>query len=141
MDELDLSALPGRRRGRGGRAPVDTPERILGQKVRLRMLLAMARVPVISFTDLHAIVEANVGNLSLHARRLEAWGYIAIWKGFVNRFPRTEYRLTPDGRRRLEEYLARHRNVYGVDLTLEPPGAPTSDPATRLPAPSSIASS
>lgn len=41
----------------------------------------------------------------MHARKLEDAGYIACTKSFDGRIPRTEYRLTPEGRRALERYL------------------------------------
>ncbi|MCA1580150.1 MAG: transcriptional regulator, partial [Acidobacteria bacterium] len=43
--------------------------------------------------------------LSVHARKLEEAGYIACRKGFDGRVPRTEYRLTAEGRRAFEKYL------------------------------------
>jgi len=45
------------------------------------------------------------GNLSVHARKLEDAGYIACTKTFANRLPKTEFNLTPAGRRALEKYL------------------------------------
>ena len=45
------------------------------------------------------------GNLSVHARKLEDAGYIACTKSFAGRLPKTEYRLSPSGRRALEKYL------------------------------------
>jgi DNA-binding PadR family transcriptional regulator len=41
----------------------------------------------------------------VHARKLEDAGYLACAKSFEGRIPRTEYRLTPAGRRALEHYL------------------------------------
>jgi DNA-binding MarR family transcriptional regulator len=93
---------------RGGRPPIDTPERLIGQPVRLRILMILSGVESMSFRDLQQIVATNYGNLSLHARRLEGFGYIRIEKHFVARVPRTDYRLTPEGRQALEAYLAAH---------------------------------
>jgi DNA-binding PadR family transcriptional regulator len=41
----------------------------------------------------------------VHARKLEEAGYLVCKKSFEGRMPRTEYRLTADGRRALEKYL------------------------------------
>jgi predicted transcriptional regulator len=90
---------------RGGRPPIDTPERVISQAVRLRMLQVLADVESMSFTRLQQIVETNYGNLSLHGRRLEGFGYIAIEKSFVARLPRTDYRITDEGRTALRAYL------------------------------------
>jgi DNA-binding MarR family transcriptional regulator len=72
------------------------------------MLLALDGADSITFTRLQEIVDTNYGNLSLHARRLEQFGFIRIAKSFVARVPRTEYQLTPEGRRALQAYLAQH---------------------------------
>jgi len=43
--------------------------------------------------------------LSVHARRLEEAAYVDCIKSFEGRVPRTEYRLTPAGRKAFERYL------------------------------------
>jgi DNA-binding MarR family transcriptional regulator len=69
------------------------------------MLIALSERPSISFTQLQRIVKTNCGSLSLHAGRLERFGYITIEKTFVDRMPRTEYALTDEGRAALLQYL------------------------------------
>jgi DNA-binding PadR family transcriptional regulator len=54
---------------------------------------------------LRAALEVSDGNLSVHARKLEDAGYVACTKGFEGRTPRTEFKLTPAGRRAFEKYL------------------------------------
>ena len=51
------------------------------------------------------VIKTSDGNLSVHARKLEGAGYIAVRKGFEDRKPKTDYRLTPKGRTALEKYL------------------------------------
>ena len=41
----------------------------------------------------------------MHARKLEDAEYVACAKSFAGRVPKTEYRLTTQGRRALERYL------------------------------------
>ena len=41
----------------------------------------------------------------MHARKLEDAGYVACAKFFAGRLPKTEYRLTAEGRRALKTYL------------------------------------
>ena len=43
--------------------------------------------------------------MSVHARRLEEAGYVVCRKSFVGRVPRTEYRITEQGRRALNAYI------------------------------------
>jgi len=70
--------------------------------------MVLAGTQSMSFRDLQEIVATNYGNLSLHARRLESFGYVRIEKHFVDRVPRTDYHLTAEGRRALDAYLAAH---------------------------------
>ena len=41
----------------------------------------------------------------MHARKLEEAAYITCRKSFEGRVPKTEYAITPVGRRALERYL------------------------------------
>jgi DNA-binding PadR family transcriptional regulator len=59
-----------------------------------------------SFNELKALLNTTDGNLSVHARRLEEAGYVSCAKTFEGRLPKTTYRLTAEGRRARERYLA-----------------------------------
>ena len=80
-------------------------DRLIHERMRLGIVSALAVRPSLSFNELKEMLGATDGNLSVHARRLEDAGYITCTKGFEGRVPRTEYALTPDGRRALERYL------------------------------------
>ena len=80
-------------------------DRIIHERVRLGILSALAVNDTLAFNDLKRLMKATDGNLSVHARRLEEAEYIQCTKSFEGRLPRTEYRLTPTGRRALERYL------------------------------------
>jgi DNA-binding PadR family transcriptional regulator len=60
------------------------------------------------------VLKTTDGNLSVHARKLEEAGYIRVTKGFEDRKPRTEYRLTPKGRRALEQYLQQMEGILSA---------------------------
>ena len=96
MDDLPLSSVQ-----------KDTPQldRLIHEKLRLGIVSALAATPALTFSDLKKLLETTDGNLSVHARKLEEAGYIACEKSFEGRVPRTEYRLTGDGRKALERYL------------------------------------
>ena len=66
---------------------------------------ALAVNEQLTFNELKALFEVSDGNLSAHARKLEEAGYIACAKSFEGRRPRSEYRLTPTGRKALHRYL------------------------------------
>ena len=103
-EELDRLAFRPRRR-RGPR--IDRAERLLEQPVRLGMLKALAEAESLTFTHLKKVLNTSDGNISVHARKLEGAGFILCEKTFAGRIPRTEYRLTADGRRALDEHLAK----------------------------------
>jgi DNA-binding MarR family transcriptional regulator len=73
--------------------------------MRLGIVSALAVNDSLSFGDLKKILKTTDGNLSVHARRLEEAEYVTCTKYFEGRLPRTEFRLTPLGRRALERYL------------------------------------
>jgi len=92
---------------RGGRPPIERPDQVVGQHVRGRILKALSDTGALSFSDVLAITGTSSGGLSLHARKLEGFGYITIEKSFVGRIPQTTFRLTPAGREALEQHAAR----------------------------------
>jgi DNA-binding MarR family transcriptional regulator len=105
----DRSPPPAPLRGvRGGVAGEHAPEldSLIHHRLRLGILSALAAAESLSFNELKGILKTTDGNLSVHARKLEDAQYIAVEKSFEDRLPRTEYRLTPAGRRAFEKYLA-----------------------------------
>ena len=88
----------------GGEAPLQL-DQLIHERVRLGIVSALAVNGSVSFTDLKGLLSTTDGNLSAHARKLEEAGYIACKKSFEGRVPKTEYRLTAQGRRALERYL------------------------------------
>jgi DNA-binding HxlR family transcriptional regulator len=86
-------------------APADL-DRLIHEHVRLGIVSALAVNRALTFNELKALLKASDGNLSVHARKLEQADYVVCDKTFEGRVPRTEYRLTPLGRRALEKYLS-----------------------------------
>ena len=80
-------------------------DRVIHERTRLGVVSALAVNSSLTFNELKKLVGASDGNLSVHARKLEEAGYISCTKSFAGRMPKTEYRLTPAGRRELERYL------------------------------------
>ena len=77
---------------------------LVHQRVRLGILSALAAGGATSFTDLKTALDLTDGNLSVHARKLEEAGYVAVSKTTAGG-PLTEFSLTGAGRRALTEYL------------------------------------
>ncbi|MDF1504433.1 transcriptional regulator [Roseisolibacter sp. H3M3-2] len=92
---------------RGAAAAGTAPDldQLIHERVRLGIVSALAVNESLSFTELKALLQASDGNLSVHARKLEDAGYVRCEKTFEGRVPRTDYRLTAEGRRALARYL------------------------------------
>ena len=92
-------------RGRSAEESALSLDRLIHERTRLGIVSALAVNSALSFNDLKKLVGATDGNLSVHARKLEDAGYISCTKSFAGRLPKTEYRLSPAGRKALERYL------------------------------------
>jgi DNA-binding HxlR family transcriptional regulator len=99
------------RRGARGLDP------LIHERMRLAIVTALAVHDSLSFNQLKRLLGTTDGNLSVHARKLEQADYIACSKSFDGGLPRTEYRLSEDGRRALERYLD---DMEGIIRTVRP---------------------
>ena len=98
-----------------GGEPLSTAlDKLIHDRVRLAIISALAVNDRVSFTDLRDLLALTDGNLSVHARKLEDAGYVQCQKGFDGRVPKSEYRLTPVGKRALERYLAHMEALIGA---------------------------
>ena len=78
---------------------------LIHERLRLGILSALVVQESLSFTELRDLLKTTDGNLSVQARRLEEAGYVICEKKFEARKPKSTYRLSPEGRVALEEYL------------------------------------
>lgn len=104
-----------RLRGVHGGAPHSAHEidRMIHERLRLGIISALAVNDSLTFNELKHTVKTTDGNLSVHARKLEDAGYVNCSKTFAGRTPKTEYSLTPTGRRALERYLDHMEALIG----------------------------
>lgn len=89
-------------------------DRLIHERLRLGIVSALAANQILTFNELKKLLETTDGNLSVHARKLEEASYIACTKTFEGRLPKTEYRLTPSGRKALEKYLNHMEAIIGA---------------------------
>jgi len=82
-------------------------DRRIHEPSRLAILTALSACDTADFAHLHRLTGLSAGNLSQHLAKLEAAEFVVIEKSFVRKRPRTEVRLTGDGRRALDEYWRR----------------------------------
>ncbi|MEI9995184.1 MAG: transcriptional regulator [Rhizomicrobium sp.] len=78
---------------------------VIHGRLRLGIMAYLANAEVADFTELKSALQATQGNLSIHLRKLEDAGYIAIEKSFLARKPLTRARITPAGRAAFAGYL------------------------------------
>jgi len=99
---------------------MEQPDLTIHQPVRLKIMAALKALPAaeqIEFVRLRKIVDATEGNLGAHIQTLEQAGYIAVEKDFADNKPRTRVKLSKQGRRAFEDYVA-----YLKDLIAGPGG-------------------
>src|SRR5437763_13458722 len=80
-------------------------DRLIHERLRLGMLSALSVNESLTFNELKKLLDTTDGNLSVHARKLEEAGYVAVAKSFDGRMPRTDYRLTTAGKRALDRHV------------------------------------
>jgi len=84
---------------------IDDIDDIIHGRIRLGVMTHLANTDVADFTELKTVLNATQGNLSIHLRKLEDAGYVAIDKSFLNRKPLTRVRMTPAGRKAFAAYI------------------------------------
>jgi len=81
-------------------------DRLIHEPSRLRLMSLLYVVDEADFVYLSSQTGFTAGNISSHMARLDEAGYVEISKAFVDRKPRTVYRLTTDVRHALNGYRA-----------------------------------
>jgi len=89
-------------------------DELLHSRVRLAVVAFLAGAGTAEFAAVRAAIKTTDGNASVHLRKLEDAGYIAVEKRFVARKPQTLYRLTPTGRQALSRYVAHLETLLTV---------------------------
>ena len=79
--------------------------------IRLGTMTALHIDRELDFTTLKKRLQVTDGSLGIHLQKLEQIDYIRSKKAFVNRRPKTTYRLTTKGKRALAEYLESMRKL------------------------------
>jgi DNA-binding HxlR family transcriptional regulator len=81
-------------------------DQLIHERIRLGIVSALAGNESLTFKELKTLLQTTDGNLSIHARKLEAADYIVCRKSFDGRIPKTEYQLTVTGRKMFKKYLS-----------------------------------
>jgi DNA-binding transcriptional ArsR family regulator len=81
-------------------------DELLQSRVRLAIVAFLASAGQTEFSLLRDAIKTTDGNASVHLRKLEEAGYVAVDKRFANRKPQSLYVLTQRGRKALLDYVA-----------------------------------
>jgi DNA-binding HxlR family transcriptional regulator len=88
-----------------GAFDIERIDEVIHGRLRLGIMAYLSTAETADFTALKTRLQATDGNLSVHLRKLEDAGYVAIEKQFVGRKPQTTVRLTEPGRTAFIVYL------------------------------------
>ncbi|MFQ5564635.1 MAG: winged helix-turn-helix domain-containing protein [Parvularculaceae bacterium] len=84
---------------------------VIHGRVRLAVMAFLSGAGAADFLELREKLGVTDGNLSVHIRKLEDAGYVAVEKRFRNRRPQTLCRLTDKGRDAWIAYIARMEDL------------------------------
>jgi DNA-binding MarR family transcriptional regulator len=84
-------------------------DRLIHNPGRLAIMAVLAGVERADFTFLLEATEISKGTLSKHLSSLEEAEYIEIKKQFIDNKPNTSARLTPKGRKALNDYKRQYQ--------------------------------
>lgn len=89
-------------------------DEVIHGRLRLGVMAYLAGAETADFNQLKSRLQATDGNLSVHLKKLEEAGYVAIVKSFQGKKPLTQIQLTKEGRLAFLRYLdAMSRLVNG----------------------------
>ena len=80
-------------------------DEVIHGRVRLGIMAVLSGVESADFNTLKGKLQTTDGNLSVHLRKLEDAGFVAVVKRFEGRKPLTEASMTPTGRKAFLAYL------------------------------------
>lgn len=84
---------------------IDRIDEVIHGRVRLGIMAYLSGADSANFNELKARLATTDGNLSVHLRKLEDAGFVAVDKSFVGRRPLTRARMTETGRAAFVAYL------------------------------------
>lgn len=98
--------------GSEGLQPIADIDRTIHEPARLMILALLYVVESADFLFLMRQTGLTGGNLSSHLSKLEAAGYVAIEKEFVDKKPHTMLRLTDKGRAAFRQYRQSMQQIF-----------------------------
>lgn len=84
---------------------IEDIDEVIHGRVRLGVMAYLSSAGAAEFNELKRRLQVSDGNLSVHLRKLEEAGYVAVEKSFVGRKPMTRVSLAEPGRAAFVAYL------------------------------------
>jgi len=88
-----------------GLADLGRIDDVIHGRMRLGIMVYLSDADSADFTELKTVLEATQGNLSVHLKKLEEAGFIAIDKSFKANKPLTRVSITREDRAAFSAYL------------------------------------
>ena len=88
-----------------GLADLGRIDDVIHGRMRLGIMVYLSDADSADFTELKTVLEATQGNLSVHLKKLEEAGFVAIDKSFKDNKPLTRVSITREGRKAFSAYL------------------------------------
>ena len=88
-----------------GLADLGRIDDVIHGRMRLGIMVYLSDADSADFTELKTVLEATQGNLSVHLKKLEEAGFVAIDKSFKDNKPLTRVSITLEGRKAFAAYL------------------------------------
>ncbi|HET7012231.1 MAG TPA: transcriptional regulator [Anaerolineales bacterium] len=101
---------PGKAEDPGPRSVGDV-DRLVHEPARLMILMYLSSLEEADYLFLVRATGLTGGNLSSHLSKLEAAGYVAITKRFLNKKPNSLVRLTKSGHAAVRDYTRTMRRA------------------------------
>ena len=92
--------------------PLSEIDKIIHEPARLMLMAYLYVIESADFLFLERQTGLTRGNLSSHISKLERAGYVEVQKEFVNKIPRTLFRLTDKGRKAFQEYRKKMKQIF-----------------------------
>ena len=86
---------------------------ILHSQLRLAIMSLLISVREAEFTFLREKTNATAGNLSVQIQKLKEAGYIDVLKQFKDNYPQTICKITKQGIKAFEDYVASLQSYLG----------------------------
>ena len=93
-------------RTQAGAAQYQDLNPVIHERTRLAIMTFLMSAREAAFTEIRDELDLTDGNLNLHMKVLEKNGFVEVEKSFIERRPRTTYRVTAAGQRTFQNYVA-----------------------------------